>query len=1819
MKLSPLGQMSSSSSVDAAQRTGGSSDFHQRAEQPTQRSSHSLGSIGKRFRKKLGKLLHIGTPSGSRPNASAAASGTITTAAAATPAPAMATPAAPRPASRNSLGAQLVAARQQEKLDGKKPVTQGPANDEPSTSGSAEKEPQASNKPAAKGEQTVTDKKTSPSQSPATTVSEIEEVGDDTGLHGISLQDGKTPEQDEQAVKSALRESRRDGARLQGGDGFGRSINDQLAPTGERPLANEPGPKLSRSNAGRFNHGTELLERTHDPKRPLSLDHEGQLQVGRMDPPALADIVQSKLKTADNSFVALHSESGANSHEHVLLDNKGNLLHLKQSDTATTLLRSSQTSDAHPFLKDFTDAAPQLRNQNGSLGLYGHNTQIGKEILDAPGKAQFSQLTGVHEDHNGQQLRLHDDKLYRFDAATKGWQAHPQLAGQTFSALSTQGDGKTYGLTDQAVVDLSSPEHRRYPATNIKAFSVSREGEAALLQVKDDKQSLGLLDLSTRPATALTASIDVKLADDADVTSIALTKDALLLSDTQGRLYRVGRQQLGGDRSELSLTPEQAITHPDVKLGVTHQAQALIGDDKGQVHALVKDPAGHTHAHPVDTASGSLKAGWNLTDAMVLNNTRGLPGVTPTQSNTFDLGRLGKVGLDNQQVQRWDAATRSWGHTEIKDVSHLSIGLDSRAYMLQNGTLKKLDVSQAPAPQSFGRDYALSQATQTTKVSAGSAIAGLEGRTITGFAMVNPEHFVALDDTGKLTAHHEKGAMTELTTEGLNGSIKSLALDQHSDLFALNDQGEAFQLDKEDWQASEAKPRPEAQWKKIATPDDEPLGSLRTGDDQQLNATLLHGDDKPLARQNNHDWKAVEPSDSKDVLGDLHERLNDGVKTKRIPGTGLTARFAASALGRGGMETQNRVSTKEFITAHVFKPTLEMPRWVKATGDSLVHTAKGRDGLNEVYQAEGKVFKKLEAIADANTPLPAAGEDLKSRIARLDLGPEGKELVEQLEGFRSELENHARKSTVHLGQSKGLLNEHGEFNPPSKRTALSMGLSDVARKLNINSSDHNLMQELQGALKKIGPSEENRTGELLGKLEEKGMNISHQKEEIPLGRRRNPSDDLALTKARLALDVVALKDLSDLVDKIENEQKQAPAQTPPHPSQPAEPPRMRTAQIMEYRDGLLQLRDVQYEEHPVKQVTDMGFRGHASLESTYDGLKAFIKGFSKTDHAISTNLRAATGSTTQKELAGTLKSALKQLDHGDDEINIQRSYGASLSPPFVGLIGKPFGPFPNGSVGGARTYTMGALRDKEGIVVYMSRDGALSGTAGVGAGKDILSEFTHKKSNSIPIGNDRALQPGVRMDAGLSATATSTLSNGLQFKIADEDIDQFVDHMISGKITPMDLMKSGYSHEVQQAKRFNFDVNLTAGVDGRVGVDLSKTGSTPLNAAARVIGGANVSVNLLNYSDYSMKSTSDNATVRESGMNRPRFLNKATASAFLRAQVAGARTIAPPAPAPGSGAKAPLPGAMAIASTPELIGSISVESKTSKMVNFKFEEAQPLKEEDIGKVSDSLKSAFKDKATQKELARLSEQSKAPELAADPAKAIESHLEGLNKHFANKQPENDDQYAALRALTKAGHRHAAAKEHHNQLAGAMFESAYTNLSRLDEKTLLTQLASGLNPNHVMSNAERIGEFMEKDPKLKALIGHLQSTNGTVARVRHELKDKATDTVDIGSRNGTITHGDLTTMLGNRDNTRIQSIMVLHGVTQPESFSTPTPLISAASSSSLTVTKTLGKINFIYGADESTPKGYTLDGDIARTRTSEKQLLKELKDADLHLKS
>jgi hypothetical protein len=114
----------------------------------------------------------------------------------------------------------------------------------------------------------------------------------------------------------------------------------------------------------------------------------------------------------------------------------------------------------------------------------------------------------------------------------------------------------------------------------------------------------------------------------------------------------------------------------------------------------------------------------------------------------------------------------------------------------------------------------------------------------------------------------------------------------------------------------------------------------------------------------------------------------------------------------------------------------------------------------------------------------------------------------------------------------------------------------------------------------------------------------------------------------------------------------------------------------------------------------------------------------------------------------------------------------------------------------------------------------------------------------------------------------------------------------------------------------------------------------------------------------------------------------------------------------------------------------------------------------------------------------------------------------------------------------------------------------------------------------------------------MLDAMQASAGTLARVRLEPKDALIDQIDEGSRNGTMTRGELSSHLENRENMRIRRLTVFHTVTQAENFTSPSPLVSYNSGTSLSVSKTLGRITFIYGEDQDTPIGYKFDGELSR---------------------
>ncbi|MGE7955655.1 AvrE-family type 3 secretion system effector [Pseudomonas sp. NPDC089530] len=1584
--------------------------------------------------------------------------------------------------------------------------------------------------------------------------------------------------------------------RVPGGTDEIEEIHSESAATATAANHNEP--RLSRSNAGRFDGRNERIQRQAVPDTPapsIQLDAKGAADFQGFKPAAVGDLLHNALGRAGQSYQAQHSALGGQ--DHLLLDRQGHLLHLKQTPSSLVVLRSSQPLDTA------TGAAPSLEHQGNSVRVDQGGQK--SQPLETIGRAHLGHLTGIHQDRDGQPLRLHEQQLYEFDHASAAWRLPEDTGHLQFSHLASQGNGKLYGQTGDALVDLSSQEVAHIEVPGLKAFSVSADNHAATLS-GDQCQTLHLIDLNQEPAqpgASKTLELNGGLAEPK---SIGLSRERLFVSDTEGRLYSVRRDALNDDSPTLQLMPDERLQPAGERLGGTRQASGFLPGDNGALQVLLSDKSGQTHSHPLDEQQPHLQNGWNLSDALVLDNKRGLPGSTPpTPAATFDLDRLGRIGLSDQRVQSWDSTSQDWKDTGIKDITQLQRGIDSKAYALQDGTLHKLEVSPRYNSVTVGSSHTLNQPPRTTQASLGEPLPGLEDRAITAFAMLNDKQFVALDSDDRFTAHHPNGEPSNLSRLDLEGSVASLALDEHHNLHALTTEGKLFTLAKDDWQATEA--RPDARWKAVPLPSGRPLESIRTGDDNSLSVTLRGSQDQAQLQLKGQTWQPLTPRPADhNALSDLFARLRGGEKTARLPGTGLTARFNANLLGRGAMENSNQASTSEFVRANIFKPTLETPRVLKNIGNHIQHHHHGREGLRPLYQSEGNLFKRLELHQDQ--PPAAPGQDLKARIGRLDLGAQGAELIKELEAFRNELEDNSLRATHHLGQQygkskvlqqkEGLLNIHGELSAPSQRSQLSMKLNNLAEKLNLSSSGHDLIKELQGALAHIAPSADNRTSALLQTLSDNGMRLSHQKADIPLGQRRDVSDDLGLGKARLALDVVTLKELGTLLGQ----------------SEMLNPGADNSRQLEQLKKQLVQIRDKDYGEHPVKQVTDMGFIDHANLEASYDGIKTFLKGFKKEDHAISVNLRAATGSTTQAELADKLKASLKQLEHPDDEIALQRSYGANLSTPFVSLANQGLGPWPSGSLGGGRNYNLNAERGDKGVNVYLQREGLGTISGGVGGGKDYWPGFFKSeevdKFTKVDIGNDRLLTPALRLGVDATGTATTTRRDGVVFTVPDEGIDQFVDHLFSGDLNPLELMKKGLDHETQKGLRFNFDLNASGTAELRVGLGLTDKDSSPLSAAARVGVGGTVNVNLLNYSNYSLEHHSNKGQLQESSQNRPRVLNNFGGSAFARAQIAGNHTSPSSAATPPSqGLVAPLGGT----------AGVTVDNKTTKRIKFTFKEAEALTSANLSKLGTSLGNAFKDPASQRELTRLAD-TEQPEYAGLGAKEqLQRHLQGLEQHFAGKPAENDEQYAALRALTRAGVQQQAAEAKHSMLDGGRFESSYTNLSRLNEQGAVSKVMGLVSPLHSPSNAERVSALLEKDPTLKALVKDMQDTPGTLARVRLELKDHVQDRIDEGSRQGNLSQKELAALLTDRDNMRIKAITVFQSVNQPESFTSPTPVVSYSSSASLNVNKTLGKINFSYGQDQDTPKSYFLDGELSRPSPSLKAAVGALKQDGLELKS
>ncbi|KPX32793.1 Type III effector protein AvrE1 [Pseudomonas coronafaciens pv. garcae] len=1828
--------------AQAAADLRNSSDLQQRAEQPTQRSSHSLGSLGKRMLKSVGKVFQKSrapqqsaarppsttNTSSSRPLSSDAAiqnaaRGSRLTGADNPPKSILrnssdkasssgtAGPGAEKalkqtePADRNNRRVRFDIPGERLERTASAELSAESAADEEAVANAVRE----SRLPGSRLQGHDGTRQSFMATNPNQASSSGTKVGDsDEPAHDAEL--SVAPMTDEEAVANAVRESRLPGSHLQGYDGtrlsFMATNPNEASSSGTKVGdSDEPaqGPNLGRSRGGRFEFKDEQLRRDIKPQGTINLNAKGKPDFSTFVTPGLDLLLKDLLAKSGQTYLARQSQDGVAGHQ--LLQSNGHLLHLLQDDSSLALIRSSEKTISVEGKKP---PAVKMERSGGYIHIDGPG---GRKSQELPGKAHIAYLTDVHQTTNGERLRVHEGRLYQFDPVTTRW-APKDSDDAAFNHLTTGGNGSVYAKSDDVVVDLSSTFKPMGEVKGLKSFSVAPDNTAAMLS-GSDAQTVLLTDMSPvvgimTPKKTKTLELD---GGDARAAAVGLSNDKLFVADTQGKLYSVDRSAFEDDQPTLRLMPEKTgynlAGHP---MGGHDSVTGFISGDDGRVHALIKNRKGEVHSHALDEQNSKLESGWNLTNARVLDITSGLTvPAAPAAADRLNLDRGGLVGLSAGRIQRWDATPQCWKDAGIKGIERLQRGADSNAYVLKGGRLLKLNVAAKYPNIAFDNNTALAPVERSTKIEMGKEVEGVEGRIVTAFAMVNEKRFVALDDQNRLTAHSKDHKPIDLDTSGVDGEIKTLALDEKHNLHALTSTGKLYCMPRAAWQGTKLGEQLNAKWTPVAAPGEQPVKALYSNDDNRLSVQIEDTDGHGLMQIKGDKWQAFEPRPvEKNGLTDVYNKIVRKHKTWRIPKTGYTAKLEANFLGRGGMEKSSRPALGEAIRANVYKNTLETPRWMKNVGNNIQHRYHGREGLKEVYKKELILFKQLELVHEAGGEPPAQGNDLKARIARLELGPAGADLLKELETFRDELEQHAKTALENIGkdygkvknlrQNDGVLNQHSEAAKPSIRTQIGKKLTKMNSTLNFKSSGHDFIQEVEDALSRIAPSAENPTATTLKLLKENGVKLSHTKTDIGLGQRRDANDDHGLSKARLALDLVTLKDLGTLIDKVE-------LLTP-------------QSDMSGLKKQLETLRNVTYGENPVKQVTDMGFTDNAALEGAYDAVKAFSNAFKKPDHAVSVNMRAATGSMDQTELADTFKAMLKSLEHDDDEIGLQRSYGLNLTSPFAILSDKATGPWPSASTTGNRNYILNAERCEGGVTMYVMREAAGNISAGVGGGKDFWPTFFDKDSPALKVnvGNKRSMTPNFRLGGDLTATAAASQRAGVIFNIPDDEIDEFVDELFEGKLNPLQLLNKAKDHEIYAARRFNFDITAGSNAELRVGFGLSKDGSVPLSAVARMGVAANVTVNLLSYTDYSLTQKNDKTELREGGKNRPRFFNSLSFGAQARGQLGGTNTNTTATPTSAAG---PRPASQSAANNLGGTLGVTIDNKTVKRVKFRFNVATPVNAEGVNKISKSLGDAFKDRSTTARLAELKDPLSNRYTGLRPDQVVQSHLDGLKELFADRLAQNDKQYKALRDLKRADARHEASANNHSVLDGARFETSRANLAGLSHENLVTRLKALVGEERSNGNATRVAEFMKKDPTLRDLIKQLEGSVGTLARVRLEPKDAVIDDIDEGCRKGTLTQTELSSLLENRDNMRIKRVVIFHSPPQVENFISPTPMVSYNSGATLAVTKTLGRINFIYGQNQDTPIGYTFDGELSRPSESLKEATGLLKKAGFEVKS
>ena len=907
----------------------------------------------------------------------------------------------------------------------------------------------------------------------------------------------------------------------------------------------------------------------------LSLN-EGQL---RPDMTSIGRDIAQQLNALNKHYTA-DGPSTAGSNTLRFKDERQYLFHIQSTPAVAAVLKSSR---------------PVPSDGAGSLS-----------PVASPGRAHLGSVSGVQTTAEGDQFRLDRGRLHRFEPTTLSWL--PDADTRAYSRIGLSSEGQ---LLKTALGALDSSTAGR------AAVVLSEVQGASTLHIRGAGES------TLRPVGAA--------GEPVSLLRIGLAGSTLYGATADGELVHADVRQARGGVLPMAAHPVESL---EQALRGAVRVEGFFHDDAGQLNAQVRDARQQLHSVPLGDAT-VLCPQWNLSDVSVKGIEKGLP--LPSQqalTAAVDLGARGKVALDSGALLAWDAGAQRWRNAAQGGVKHLERGLDGRAYVLQEGQLKSVDIQKVRDLVFEGASNDLAALPKPRpQVALDEVLAGTDQNPITCFAVADGRNFVTINKDNELKVHQD-GLVTPLQLSPLL-AVKTLALDHEANLYAHSQGDELFRLDREAWQVRAGGAQ---SWTKVELPQRHPLESLRMGADKHL----IGGWNKQFHRLDNAAPTSFQwgPLQSVQPVSLLADTLADSQVRARLSGGALTVSSHVMGQTREGIPLKRNFF--QGIKAH-FHPLEALVQ----KGKDIQHKVNGRKGMSLVYADDKRLHQQLEPLSKTK---PVAA-DLCARLTALSERGPRQALAKQISQALTRVEQSSQSSARLLGDVHGLtLN----LRPTLSRTVV-----------NPESTLHRLYE----AFKRVSPFSEKTTASMLANFEGQNLTLPQWKPE----RTRDLGHRSALIEGDLIHHASTLGKLVGLAEELDRVSGDSPS-------------------ALKRLEASLSEVIKDFDESPLHKLSSQKIVSYDQAETLYDNFKLLAKDLGTPGSALHWHLSNLLGLPADASISDALTQQVQQLESGHT-LSPSRTQGKSLGLMLTGV--KPVAPV-EFFLGASKSHTNGVSISRTG-------------------------------------------------------------------------------------------------------------------------------------------------------------------------------------------------------------------------------------------------------------------------------------------------------------------------------------------------------------------------------------------------------------------------------------------------------------------------------------------------------------------------------------------